>query len=117
MKLSIREEILKGQDRLDWITFISKFAKVRFNDYVKRVKEDFVPVLDILDEINSDFYYSPDGALIEDLENLLKRYRKQLRYLEKEDSYTKLGEMLYKFGNDINHEIEFWMELQDISID
>lgn len=114
MKLYFIEELDDEEEKRDWIRFYSKFSKVKFNRYVEQVIEDFVPVLDIIDQIESDFYYCPDGRLIDSLERLLKGYRKQLKYLEKENSVQGLQDTLYKLGDDINQEIEFWAELNGL---
>ena len=108
------EELDDDEERLEWIEFYSKFSKLQFDSYVEQVIEDFVPVLDIVDEISNNFYLCPDGRLIQDLEKLLKRYRKQLKYLEKENSVQGLQDMLYALGDDINDEIEVWAELNGL---
>ena len=97
-----------------YIIFKSKFTKIQFNKYVNQVIDDYVPVLDILDGINEDIKTFYDNNLKEDLWNIVKKYKKQLKYLEKENLVQGLQDTLYKLGNEINEEIEIWAELSGL---
>ena len=96
MKISENRFIDNNELLRYYILFKSKFTKIQFNKYVNQVIDDYVPVLDIIDGINEDIKTFYDNNLKEDLYNVVKKYKKQLKYLEKENLVQGLQDTLYE---------------------